>query len=521
MDLRPYQSDCAAAVFRSFADFTKVLTVIPTGGGKTIIFSHIASRIWKEKQKRTLIIAHREELLQQAKEKLERSTGIVAEIERADSHASLNAPVVIASIQTLMRRFDNWPANHFAIVIVDEAHHIMADSYQGAIQHFIAGGAKVLGVTATPGTKGKKALGNFFEDIAFEIGLLDLMKAGFLSRIVVKSFPLQADIPLVMKGSDYDQDAVDCALAPYLDNIAQRFGREIGNRKTIVFVPLVKTAVKFAELLRLHGVTADYICGESEDRKGILARHGAEFQVLVNSMLLTEGYDDPQISAMMILRPTRSEILFSQMVGRGTRVYCPWGCPSGCQHAARKRELLLLDPLWLHEDMKLVRPASLVTGRDDDRRSIAERVADSQEELLDLLDMKADAEHERETALAEKLAAQQKRRSKTVSIEEWAVLSHNPDIADYEPTMAWHEKPVSDKQRELLLKFGIDPDSISGRGQAVVIIDSAFDRIKRKLASFKQVRLLKQMGHPSPELATMAEASAFIDAHKNYKTTTP
>ena len=520
MNLRPYQSDCAAAVFRSFVEYTKVLTVIPTGGGKTIIFSHIASRIWTEKGKRTLIIAHREELLQQAKEKLERATGIIAEIERADSHASLDAPVVIASIQTLMRRFNDWPANHFAIVIVDEAHHIMADSYQGAVQHFMAGRAKVLGVTATPGTKGKKALGNFFEDIAFEIGLLDLMKEGFLSRIMVRSFPLQADIPLTMKGGDYDQDAIDCALAPYLDNIAQRFGKEIGSRKTLVFVPLVKTAVKFSELLRSHGVTADYICGESEDRKGILARHGNGFQVLVNSMLLTEGYDDPQISAMMVLRPTRSEILFSQMVGRGTRVYCPWGCPSGCQHAARKRDLLLLDPLWLHEDMKLVRPASLVTGRDEDRRTITQRVDDAQEEL-DLLGMKADAEHERETALAEKLAALQKKRSKTISIEEWAVLSHNPDIADYEPTMGWHEKPVSDKQRDLLLRFGIDSESIKNRGQAVVLIDTAFDRIKRKLASFKQVRLLKQMHHPHPELATMAEASAFIDSHKKQPTSTP
>ena len=515
MILRPYQSEAIERAIASLREYTKVLGVAATGAGKTIMFSKLAA----EARGRVLIIAHREELLTQASDKLARSTGITADLERADARASLESKVVVASIQTLWRRFDRFPADHFSLIIVDEAHHVMADSYQAPLSYFIGGGAKVLGVTATPGTKGKKALGNFFEDIAFEIGLIELIKAGYLSGITVRSFALHADIPLVMKGGDYDQDQVAHALEPFLENIVARLKPEIGSRKTLVFLPLIKTVHRFVELCNAHGITAEGVSGESEDRSQIISGHGTRYQVLANSMLLTEGYDDPSIEAMIILRPTRSEILFSQMVGRGTRIFCPWGCTQRCTHNSRKKNLLLLDPLWLHEDMNLVRPAHLVTGRDEDRRSMSERIA-AKEEEIDLLELLAGAEHDREKALAERIAKLEKRKSKTISVEQWAVLTHNPDIAEYEPTMQWHEKPVSDKQAELLLEFGFDSASITGRGHAAAVLDTAFDRRKKNLASIKQVQLLKRMGHPTPETCGFKEASAFIDERIKRKTTT-
>lgn len=507
MNLRPYQVEAVDKTIAAFREFSKVLGVAATGAGKTIIFSALAAKA----SGRVLIVAHREELLNQAIEKLRRSTGLSAELERADSRASLDARIVVASVQTLCRRFERFPADHFSLVIVDEAHHTLADSYQGFLNYFHAAGAKVLGVTATPGTKGKKALGNFYEEIAFEVGLLDLVRQGFLSPISVRSFPIHADIPLVMKGGDYDQDAVGDALEPYLASVIERIPPLIGDRKTLVFLPLIRTVEKFVALCNDAGISARGISGESEDREAILAGHGRDFQILANSMLLTEGYDDPSISAMMVLRPTRSEILFAQMVGRGTRIHCPHGCTARCEHEDRKKNLLLLDPLWLHEDHKLCRPAHLVTGRDEDRRSVTERVADAQEEL-DLMQAAADAVHEREQKLAERIARMEKRKEKTISIEEWALIAHNPDLADFEPTMAWHEKPVTDKQAELLARFGFDPGTIKGRGHAKVALDLVFDRMNRKLASLRQVALMKKMGHPSPDQVTFADAKAWLDA---------
>lgn len=516
MIARPYQTNAVESVEQAFREFSKVLGVAATGAGKTIVFSMFTQRHIAERDgNRVLIIAHREELLTQAAQKLMRATGIESELERADARASLDARVVVASIQTLCRRFERFPANHFTRIIVDECHHALADSYQPTLQHFLGGGAKVLGVTATPGTKGKKALGNFFETIAFEVGLIELIRAGYLSPISVKSFPLIADkaapaISFAVKNGDYDQEQVDHALDPYLESIVARLGAEIGDRKTLVFLPLIKTVERFVALCNAAGLKAAGVSGVSEERADILSAHGTDFQILANSMLLTEGYDDPAISAMMILRPTRSEILFSQMVGRGTRIHCPWGCTERCTHGSRKRNMLLLDPLWLHEDMNLVRPANLVTGRDEDRRSMSERVAAKQEEL-DLLNMLADAEHDREKSLAEKLARMEKRKSKTISVEEWAVLAHAPNVADFEPTMRWHEAPISPKQAEMLTRFGFDAGSVRGRGHASALLDVFFSRRKQGLATVAQVRLMTRMKHPNPETETFAGAKAWLD----------
>lgn len=515
MNLRPYQEECCAKVEDGWNEYTKQLVVIPTGGGKTIVFSAMAAR----NPERTLIIAHREELIQQAKEKLERSTGLRAEIERADERASLDARVVVASAQTLVRRFSRFPQDHFSLVIVDEAHHIMAPTYQAPLNHFLLGGANVLGVTATPNTKGKKALGHFFEDIAFEIGLLDLIRQGYLSSFVIKSFPLHLDLPLELSGADYDAEAIDAALTPFLESIVTRLPQEVGDRKTLVFLPLVKTVHRFVELCRQHGLTAEAVWGECPEREHVLAGHGTRFQYLANSMLLTEGYDDPSIECIFPLRPTRSEILLSQMVGRGTRIYCPWGCVTQkCKHNARKKGMLLLDPLWLHADLSLVRPASLVTSNEDDAKSITQRVDEAQEEI-DLLLALEEAEHDREKSLAEKLKTLGKRKGRLMSIEELAVKVHIPDLAEFQGTMKWHDKPPTPKQIECLTGAGIDGEAVKSRGHAKKLIDEVFKRRELKLCTFKQMRMLERFHIAEPEKISFIDASRLLDKLMKERTT--
>lgn len=186
----------------------------------------------------------------------------------------------------------------------------------------------------------------------------------------------------------------------------------------------------------------------------------------------------------------------------------------------RKRNLLLLDPLWLHEDMSLVKPARLVTGRDEDAKSITQKLEEAHEQI-DLLEALASAEHERETKLAETLAKMTKRKASSISVEDWALEFHQPDLAEYEPTMKWHERKASPKQIGLLEKLGFDPDSIKNKGQASALLDSFFKRKDSGLASLKQIRLLRQFKHPNPDTATAAEAKAYITARLSEKSKAP
>ena len=183
MGLRAYQMKALHQIHKGFEEFDRQLGVLPTGGGKTILFSRLAQDLQPQ---RTLILAHREELISQAVDKLRTSTGIEAEVEMGDDRASLEAPVVVASIQTLMRepRRNRWPRDHFGLVVVDEAHHALADSYLNTLGHF-HNHAKVLGVTATPDRGDKKNLGRYFQNIACEVqnSVFDLKRANESSKL--------------------------------------------------------------------------------------------------------------------------------------------------------------------------------------------------------------------------------------------------------------------------------------------------------------------------------------------------
>lgn len=193
MALRAYQQDAVDSVFNSWQNFDRALGVAPTGSGKTIIFADGAARGLASDGGRTLILAYRDELVNQAIDKIERCTGIVASKEKAELFASREAPIVVASVQSLRpSRLNTWPRNHFTRVIVDEAHHSLADSYARVIDWFRE--SKFLGVTATPDRGDKRDLALVFEDIAFEIGLIDLIKAGHLCQIKVQTIPLTIDI---------------------------------------------------------------------------------------------------------------------------------------------------------------------------------------------------------------------------------------------------------------------------------------------------------------------------------------
>lgn len=508
MNLRDYQQAAINLVCQGFMEFDRQLVVLPTGAGKTICFAALAKRFWEKRKEKTLILSHREELVQQAVDKIYKSTGLIAEIEKAESRASLNAPIVVGSVQTLRGdRLQRWPKDHFGLMVADEAHHALAASWQSTMSYF-HDHAKVLGVTATPSRGDKKNLGQYFQNIAYEISLIDLIGRDYLSHIVIKAVPLRIDLNSVrVVSGEFEANDLGQAIEPYFEQIIGAIKSHASDRKTLVFLPLIQTSQRFAEMCNRHGITAKHVDGTSEDRKEILdsfARN--EFQLLSNAMLLMEGYDDPSIDCVVMLRPTKSQPLYAQAIGRGTRLH------------ENKRNFLILDFLWMHERHQLIRPANLIAQSQKDADEISAKVSQGGEEEQDLLEVQREVNSDRERTLMEEICRQQKRAARVFSIQELAIAFESAELADYEATMDWQDKPVTEKQAATLKKFQIDLESVRCKGHASAIIDKLFHRSKNKLATLGQVRWLTKLGHPNPTKATFEEAKAFLDEKWKKKT---
>ena len=491
MALRPYQMNAHEAITRGFGEYRRQLAVLPTGSGKTILFASLAQYY---QPRRTLVLAHREELISQAVDKIHKTTGIVAEVEMGEQRASLVSPVVVASVQTLMRpqRRVRWPSDHFGLVVVDEAHHALSESYLSTLDYF---DSDVLGVSATPDRGDKKNLGRYFENVAYEVTLLDLIRQNWLAPIQVKTVPLQIDLEgCRTTAGDWNAEDVGHALEPYLERIADVL-YEHRHRKTLVFLPLIAISQQLAKLCRGRGMAAEHIDGQSRDRQEILERfkHG-QTTLLTNAMLLTEGYDEPSIDCVVCLRPTQVRSLYSQIVGRGTRIY------------PGKDHLLILDFLWLAEEHNLIKPAHLIAVDEAEADAITEAL----ETDGDLESAKESAEAHRAAKLRERIQNNQYRTSRTFDAMEFALSLGDTALADYVPTMRWHEDEPTDKQRAILERFGLDPNSVQTKGHASALLDRLFLRSKMGLATAKQVRWMQRVGHPHPELATFEEARAFL-----------
>lgn len=287
-ELRKYQAEAKAAIFKEWENVNRTLLVLPTGCGKTIVFAKVAEECVKQ-GKRVLILAHRYELLQQASDKIQQSTGLCSAVEKAeDTCIDSWYRVTVGSVQTLMRekRLNQFSSEFFNTIIVDECHHCLSDSYQKVLNHF--DDAKVLGVTATPDRGDMRNLGQYFNSLAYEYSLPKAIKEGYLSPIKAQTIPLRLDLTGVgTQAGDYKTSDIDTALDPYLQQIAEEMLKYCQDRKTVVFLPLIKTSQKFRDILNSVGFKAAEVNGTSEDRAEILADFDAgKYNVLCNSMLL-------------------------------------------------------------------------------------------------------------------------------------------------------------------------------------------------------------------------------------------
>lgn len=488
MILRDYQEEARIAIQNEWNEgVQKTLLVLPTGTGKTIVFSKvIEDRV--RKGERVLVLAHRGELLDQAADKLEQATGLKTATEKAEL-TSLNSwyRVVVGSVQTMMRekRLKQFSKDFFDVIIVDEAHRTIADSYLRILNYFED--AKVLGVTATPDRGDMKNLGQFYESLAYEYTLPKAIKEGYLSPIKALTIPLKLDLSNVgQSAGDFAVGELGTALDPYLESIAEEMWKVANDRKIVVFLPLVKTSQRFTEILNEKGFRAAEINGESKDRAEILEDfENDKYNVLCNSMLLTEGWDCPSVDCIVVLRPTRVRSLYSQMVGRGTRLF------------EGKEELLLLDFLWHTDRHELCHPAHLIAENDEVANAMTKQIEEAGIPL-DLEDVEATAQEDvvaqREEALAKQLAEMRRRKRRLVDPLQFEMSIQAEDLSGYVPSFGWEMEPPTEQQVNDLEKLGIFAGEIDNAGKAQKVLDRLGQRQAEGLTTPKQIRFLEQRG---------------------------
>lgn len=488
--LRPYQLAAISAVDRQFEHVDKTLLVLPTGCGKTVCFAALA-RFTVSRGRRVLVLAHRTELLEQARNKLV-DVGVWAAIEKADRRAGL-ASVVVGSVQTLRgKRLAGLDPKQFGLVVVDEAHHAAAVSYRAILGHF--DGCKILGVTATPDRADGKALGEIFDSVAYRYDLRDAIRERWLAPIVARRIVLQGvDLSSVRsRAGDLASDELAAVMATdeAVLGVVVPLIEQAGNRRTIVFTVDVAQAFAIAEAIRVRRPGAARVAhGELDERERaeILAdfRRG-DFQFLVNCALYTEGFDEPSVACVAIARPTKSRALFVQMVGRGTRLL---GLSYEESVANGKAECLILDFTGNAGRHKLVTPIDCLAPGDitEDVRAEAERMV--KEDEVDL-----------ETVFDEAAAAieQRRREYRASATARYFAQDVDPFFGgelppeDNSPDSL---EPATSEDRRALLDLGFKalPPNLS-KGDARRMFAAVEARSKKGLCSLRQSKQLARCG---------------------------
>lgn len=335
MELRDYQRACLRALYERYrAGQRRLLVSLPTGTGKTVIFAAFPS--FFRMKKRLLILAHRDELLAQAREKLLLANpNLKVEIERAEQHASAESDVVVASVPTLGRassaRLARLDPEQFFLLVVDEAHHATAPTYRRVLEHFGVfkpGSAKLLvGFTATPRRADSHGLNEVFQEIAFSRSLPEMVAAGFLAPLTGYRIETAIDLSRVrVRHGDFVPRGLSEAVNVQPRNalVAKVYRDLLAGKPALCFCVDVAHAREQAEAFRQAQIPAAAVVGEmeAEERRRALDEFRAgRLAVLTNCQVLTEGYDEPSVSGILLARPTKSALLYTQMIGRGTRLY--------------------------------------------------------------------------------------------------------------------------------------------------------------------------------------------------------
>lgn len=534
-ELRDYQVQTRSAVLKEFETVNSTLVVWPTGCGKTVLAAEIIKHF---SPKRSLFLVHRDTLLFQSKETIEHHARLRCDIEMAEHRAGGDlferATCVVATVQTLINgeqsRLKKFDPKDFSLLVVDEGHHYTSPGWRKPLDYFREGNPdlKVLGITATPDRADEQALGQIFSTVAFDYEILDAIHGGWLVPI---------DQQMVkINGLDYSHIRVTAGdlngsdLAKVMENekncqgIAGASIEIIGQRQTVVFTASVAQAEALANIFNRNKPNcAEWIYEKTprDERKEILNRFRTkQTQIIANCGILTEGWDDRGVEVCVMARPTRSRSLYAQMVGRILRPL--EGIVDGPNLSEERKaaiasspkpSALIVDFVGNSGKHKLMTSADILGGKcSDEAVERATKKATESGEPVRMGDLIDQSEEEIRAEIEKRRQQEEARKAKLVAKVKWQSKQVSPfDVLQIEPVRerGWDMgRQLSEPQRKLLVKQGIDPDSMP-YAQARQVINEIFSRWNNKQCSFRQARILKTHGYNTK--VSREEASAVID----------
>lgn len=561
MRLRPYQSQASDAIFKEWEGVDSTCVVMPTGTGKTILFSDVIRRVYP---KRSIVIAHREELIWQARDKIRAYTGLRVDVEMGN-HKSAGAnelferaPVVVATIQTLIAggdgtgRIGKFDPDEFGCVVADECHHFTADSYRRAFEYFRTNSKmKFVGVTATPDRADEEALGQIFDTVAFDYEIEDAIHDGWLvpvdqfsvavsgldfSNIRTTAGDLnQSDLDAVMKAEKPAQQIIQATFETmfslpegHLKNTPIERWKDYATarpKRTLGFSPSVNLASYTSNIFNriIPGMSAFvHAKTDRDDRKRILLDYRKNKILCVwNCGIFTEGFDDDGVE-LVVLKPTKSRALCAQMIGRSLRPL--EGTVDGpFPKLIRKYRIrqsakpcaTILDFYGITGKHKLITPADILGGNFSEETirevNLLARKSGKPVRVSELLD---EEEEKQKKQREEKRLAEEARKARLVAKADYKKRAVDPfNLLDIKPVVSrgWDKgKEFTEGQRASLRRNGIDPEEIE-YAQGKQLLGALAERVRLRLCSLGQMKLLKKYYIPTDKV-TFEHAGRIITA---------
>ena len=551
MEMRPYQREAYTETLKKFEKVDTALCVMATGLGKTIYFAHIVKHF--RKYGRIMVLAHREELIYQARDKMHAVTGVEAEVEMADEWAGGSmfqvTDIVVSTVQTQIAggeggRMQRFKPDDFSLLVIDEAHHAPADTYKRIIDYYRRNpDLKVLGVTATPDRHDKKAMGQIFEEVAYEYGMEDAIEDGWLVRIEQQSVFVSSldysQIKAQYGKLNGKQLATVLEFEENLHAIADPTVRLTEGKKSLVFAASVVQAERLTEIFNRHKPgSANFVCGTTpkETRRQIFKAYAeGGFQYLVNVGVVTEGFDDPSIQCIVLARPTLSRSLYAQMIGRGTRVLAEVDIDQYDDEVERrdaiarsgKPALEVLDFVGNAGKHKLVTVADILGGKYPDKvvELASQNAAEKSAKTGKPADVASELQQaEREMAKRASMREDATWRDKVLLRAKFSSAKINPfNVLDMNPVkvMPWQnqDRQPTKRQMAFLDKNGID---ITGMSYTHIkqVIAATFKRIEKNQPSYRQTKQLMKR-HIDTTKITFGEAGKMMGELQRNKWITP
>lgn len=510
--LRYYQRERFLQAYSKWSSgLRSLLAVMATGTGKSRFAAAIA-KAWPTYAHSfglpdtVLWLAHRDELVVQGREELERMTGMPVEVEQGDWRAGHKAKLVIGSTQTFhKRRLEKFPADRFGLLIPDEGHHYVAATYKRILDHFAC--AKILLLTATPDRGDQRALGTITDDVLAPFDIADAITAGYLVPVRGKHVTLEkVDLDKIGKSAgDLKAGELDEAMLASVDGIVQKTLEEEPDRAALCFFPGVRTAELAAARFNFYRPgSAGFVSAETdplERRRTVRDYKEGRLQYLCNCMVFTEGFDAPHTSLIVQGRPTLSRALYAQMIGRGTRTLPGLTDDVQGEHeaatrratvaASKKPDMVVLDFVGNSTRHSLVGPEDILGGSYEEAEVKLAKKKRQEGDSRDATSILEDARKELQRL------ANAKRTKVAAAVREFDPFAVLGVAMEDEVRFASRSvRPATELQLGALKNLGVHESELAGMSHVAAskFLDHIAIRRKRGLCTYKQLAHLRKFG---------------------------